>query len=696
MDTKKSGQNIPAEFGDTNPLREAPSLPPWLFQHDTLINALESSRTIEKEKLVNTLNYIHFKGGHIYALMQHPKYDKPILVKVLPEICEEHELTCHWDEHYSDFGLENYHFRYLIITESQTIILVPAELLHISNQGIKIQIPQKSHILCKRQTHRFYCSNVNADLMQSGFLAKGRLIDFSALAFRINVNPEAPFSFHRFDSSVYSTIRLSQNGRTLFSGRCNCVRMKQEFQGWEIVVSPSNDHVKQLQPKRIRYPRLQIYPPPIATFDHPFTQKKNKYEIFDISSTGFSLHDAMGESSLIPGMIIHELSIVYAGELKISCSAQVVQCRKKDDETVIYGIAILDMDIHSYSRLNRILGMNMDPHNYISTEVDMDALWEFFFDTGFIYPKKYKSIQKHKEEFKRTYKKLYQDNPEIARHLTYEKSGQIYAHMSTIRAYERTWMLHHHAARPIDKKRTGFLILRQLTLFLYGMYHLPSAKMDYVLSYFRPENDFPNRVYGGFARDMNDPKICSLDLFLYMTFPVGSPRQELPSGWSLHASSHSELWEFEQFYKNHSGGLFLDVLNPATRELTEESLEHVSQRLGFLRRWRVYSLVNRGCLKAVLIVNQSDVGANLSELLNGIKALIIDPKDLSWEIFSLAVSSLTGVYQGENIPLLLYPPAYLDDVDIPYEKGYYLWIGNMVHYNKFLEYLQRNFRMQYD
>ena len=51
------------------------------------------------------------------------------------------------------------------------------------------------------------------------------------------------------------------------------------------------------------------------------------------------------------------------------------------------------MDVHSYSRLNRILALNMDHHSYISTEVDMDALWEFFFDTGFIYPKKYKLLQ---------------------------------------------------------------------------------------------------------------------------------------------------------------------------------------------------------------------------------------------------------------------------------------------------------------
>ncbi len=59
-------------------------------------------------------------------------------------------------------------------------------------------------------------------------------------------------------------------------------------------------------------------------------------------------------------------------------------------------VAILDMDIHSYSRINHILGINADPNISVSTEVDMDALWEFFFQTGFIYPEKYGFCQAHR------------------------------------------------------------------------------------------------------------------------------------------------------------------------------------------------------------------------------------------------------------------------------------------------------------
>jgi len=182
-----------------------------------------------------------------------------------------------------------------------------------------------------------------------------------------------------------------------------------------------------------------------------------------------------------------------------------------------------------------------------------------------------------------------------------------------------------------------------------------------------------------------------------MTFPVGLPKNQLQPGWSLHESTKQELWELEQFYKHYSGGLLLDILNPARQDPIKESLENVARRLGFMRKWNIYSLVKKGCLKAVLIVNQSDVGVNLSELLNGIKAIIIDPECLPWEVFTIAVAHLTDVYHLDNIPLLIYPSIYADITNVPYEKKYQLLIMNGIdHQYEFMDYMQQRFRMKYE
>jgi hypothetical protein len=182
-----------------------------------------------------------------------------------------------------------------------------------------------------------------------------------------------------------------------------------------------------------------------------------------------------------------------------------------------------------------------------------------------------------------------------------------------------------------------------------------------------------------------------------MTFPVGIPQHLLPQEWSLHEITRYELWELEQFYKHFSGGLLLDVLNLSQRDLTDESLENIARRCGCIRKWTAYSLVHKGSLKAALIVNQSDVGVNLSELLNGIKAIVVDSENLPWEVLSAAVAQLTGVYHLDTIPLLIYPSTYADINGIPREKEYHLWILNgLRHPTEFPEYMQRRFNVNYE
>ena len=354
------------------------------------------------------------------------------------------------------------------------------------------------------------------------------------------------------------------------------------------------------------------------------------------------------------------------------------------------------MDIQSYSRINHVLVSNSDPLVSVSMEVDMDALWEFFFQTGFMYPQKYGYCQAHRERFMETYRKLYQENHEIARHITYEKNGRIYAHLAIIRAYERTWLIHHHAARPMENRLPGFVVLKQTMLFLNGIHQLASARMDYVMCFFRPENKFPDRVFGGFTRYMNNPHACSCDLFTYLSLPLAAAEEDFPKDWLLRESTSIDLWELEQFYRYNSGGLLMDILRPVGSEGGIESLEKVTERLGFLRKCRFYSLIYQGHLKAVFIVDQSDLAINMSDLLNCIKVLVVDPATLSSELLSLTAAKLGSVYGLDNVTILLYPASHIASSGIAYKKQYQLWILNLHYSNQFMDYLQKKFRMKYD
>jgi len=155
------------------------------------------------------------------------------------------------------------------------------------------------------------------------------------------------------------------------------------------------------------------------------------------------------------------------------------------------------------------------------------------------------------------------------------------------------------------------------------------------------------------------------------------------------------LWELHRFYNHYSGGLLLDALDLEKKEPVKEPLEEIYNRLGFLRKWRTYSLNHDGELNAVLIVDQSDLGFNLSELLNGIKILVTNPEDLPWNILSIAIAQLTGVYHMERVPILFYPTEYVQNKRVPYEKQYQAWVLDVRYGNEYMEYMQKRFRITY-
>lgn len=134
------------------------------------------------------------------------------------------------------------------------------------------------------------------------------------------------------------------------------------------------------------------------------------------------------------------------------------------------------MDPNDHVRLMAMIQQAENKHSYICNHVDPEVLWDFFFETGFIYPKKYAFILPYKEEIKRNYEKLYSCQSAVTRHFTWQNNGTIVAHLAMLRFYEKTWMLHHLAAR--TEKETGGRMLDALDLAVDKSLHSKSDLSD--------------------------------------------------------------------------------------------------------------------------------------------------------------------------------------------------------------------------
>ncbi len=678
--------------------REKAPLRSFSLRRGGLIGEYQRLQRIGLESVRNELNHVHFTDQRILIHLHDSKHNENLLLKAHVEPCLGTALTCRFsDELSSRLAIENYEFHHLIIDNGQSMMLIPANLISASKTIFTVDLPEMSYVVGQRRTKRHKCRDVEVELIQNGFSARGRLLNFSPMGFSVRVRPDSSTSFHWFNPKDLTTIQLRSEQQILFSGRCRCLRQTGLLREREIVLAPERISLGSSAGNRIRNPREHLVPSPRVIFEHPLIEKKVQLEVSDISSSGFSVFENANEAVLLPGMIIPELDIDFAGGIRMRCAAQVIYRQEEFERVTRSGIALLDMDTRSFTHFNQILANAHDPYTHISNEVDTEALWRFFFESGFLYPKKYSLIQSHRDHFRATFEKLYRENPEVARHFTYQRNGRIYGHVSMVRAYERAWMMQHHAATKLESRRIGFNVLKQTMYHLNAAYRFPSSKMDYICCYYRPENRFPYQVFGGFHKFLNNPRGCSLDLFSYLPYTTLSLATSLPRGWSLEECSSLDLWELSRFYDRESGGLLLDMLQIEGRNSSTESFEKLYANLGFVRSWRAYALVYKGQLKAVLIVNRSDLGFNLSELLNCVKVLVTNPEGLPWEMLSAAINQLTGVYETEKVPLLVYPFTYLDGQNAPRAaKEYFLWICDTRGIGKLMEYGQKRLRVRWD
>jgi hypothetical protein len=684
-----------------------------LIKADTEVNRLEKAtltpqlkkdrqasdtgneRKVSLAQLINRLNYINFQGQTILLDFTHRTFGYSVSIPALPLACEQDRLKCLWTENQADdFNFGSFHFRNFIVPDGKKFLRVEPEGLSIDNHAIVFRLPQACVEVFYRQKRRYRCEEVAVQVIQSGASFRGTLIDFNPTSFRIALQTSHARTFQWLNPELNVNLIVCANDETIFSGEGRIRKHDQGRETREYLLELVPRSIRRFQPKEFRSTRQTLVPSPSIIFRHPFSKKTTTLKVVDLSGAGFAVEEEAESAVLVQGLILPEVELYFTNELSLRCKAQVIYRRGDGDEAnsglVRCGCVLLDMDIQQHVSLISLLYQAKDKHTSMSNRVDMDALWEFFFEAGFIYPEKYTYIRENKERIKATYEKLYTLNPSIARHFIYQDKGSIHGHMATVRFYENTWLIHHHAARRSSYNWSGFSVLNQIGRFINDSHRLSSMKMDFVFCYFRPENKFPNHVFGGIARNAKDPKRCSLDTFAYFHFQKQTmPDLPQPWVWALTQTIPADLVDLSAFYEQLSGGLMLNALNLEPDRIELNGLTDEYRRLGLIRERHLFSLKKSGDLKAVIMVNMADLGLNMSDLTNSMTVIVVDPVGLSKTILHYALSLLTVKYQKADVPVMLYPISYAEEQAIAYERIYNLWVLNMHYTDYYFRYLKR-------
>jgi hypothetical protein len=429
-------------------------------------------------------------------------------------------------------------------------------------------------------------------------------------------------------------------------------------------------------------------PNPTLVFKHPLSGRTVTLKVIELSGTGCSVMEPANNSVLLPGLVLPEVWLHFSGRIKLPFRAQIIH-RLDKGNAVLSGVAILDIDIQDHLDLVAMLYSARDPDTIVSGRVDLDDLWDFFFETGFIYPSKYSLVAENKEQFKATYVKLYEESPTIARHFVHMDLGKIQGHFAMLRLYEKTWVNHHHAALH-NSNKAGLIVMGRMTEFINDVYSLRANNFLYSAGYYRCDNKFPVRFFGGFVEKMNNPQVSSADIFELITHEAHALRDdwEADGRWQLARTTVADLVELNGYYNKVSGGLTLSATDMQPEDLVGGTLSAEYSKFGFRRELHRLSVRKDGMLKAIVAVNLAETGLNLSELSNITQIYLVDNYGFTRKDFELLLSLIALKFGLSRIPVMVFGKGTLERIGIGVEKTYHLMVVNISCWDEYMRYTQ--------
>lgn len=647
------------------------------------------------DSIINSINRLSFSQRPISFIFKRVDQEQTISRDAIPQPCMGNQLTCAWLDDGIDFNqLKADELHHLHINYNNKLIVAIPKLNCMDNESIRITLPATGTELNSRKIMRHLCDHITLRIEQNGTAFTGELLDFHAEAFSAAIDGKQRYAQSCLITDTVWKTTLTAPKDIIYSGACRIAPKDFYHEKPIIVLSPVQSNIPVQKPKKYRSERVKPVPSLHISFQHPLTGKVVILDVSEISGSGFAVNEDEQKTVLLPGMLIPSLELRLSNIFSINCSARVVHRTLSADQHAnnsifVCGIVFTDMDMGDHTKLVAFLQQAKDQRTLLCNSTNMDALWDFFFDTGFIYPKKYAFFHEDRRAIKKTLEKLYHNPQNVSRHFIFQDKGVINGLIALQRVYKYTWMMHHFAARA-DARIAGPKVLSQIGSYINDSYYLEANRMQYAIIYYRPENKFPNQVFGGVARSVKNPKICSLDSFAYFHVQKSVKKQlSLPDAYHLSETTQADLAFLKTFYERISGGLMLNAFDLAP-EMTYDNELSVEYGKAGLKYDRIIFTLKRDDLPiAIIMIHRSNIGINLSDLTNCMHVFVLDPEALSKKTLVSALSHLAHKFTQQWITVNLFPADYADRHSLKYEKSYTLWTYEMRYSDHYYGYLKR-------
>lgn len=462
---------------------------------------------------------------------------------------------------------------------------------------------------------------------------------------------------------------------------------------YEAIVLFQRDQPMKLGPIARSAKRIPILEnkPCFLSAEHPFFPgRKVDGQLMEISSSGFTCILERTNVPVIPGMRFKKCSLQLPHKPSREFVFEVKHVEfKSDGENNHFKLGAefvsapveLHKDISSYTQEARG-GIIQDV-----TEDDFDLLWEFLFETNFIYQSKRKQIQNKSREILETYHRLISTDNPIVKKVVFKEESEIKGHLSALRYYDHTWIFQHLNALKSSKGSPAQAVLGAMIDFFYDTKANFRNETFYIMTFFRPDNLYPAILFGESCRRMNDPQNASLIDFSFGTIDTlaspprtdGIPKPEIQTDLPESYQGLSDLLIQRGLFS------FLRAIGLAQTMSGKLEIQNAYTALGLERKRHLLS-AKRDDSEVFALVEIASAGLNLSELTNAI-FVFTHGSDLNLNSMlaeQLVAEAVQKYFEPRDInPVVLQPLNESRPTNVSWSKVYTCWANSAAGFPAF-------------
>jgi hypothetical protein len=406
----------------------------------------------------------------------------------------------------------------------------------------------------------------------------------------------------------------------------------------------------------------------------------------DISGSGFSFEIDAETELFPPGMRFTRIEL-RSGDQKIGCRGQVRNLARIPERPRVLrcGVEFDALDESARIRLAEIIMRSRFPALRDGRDVSFEDLWDFFVRTKFMYPDKMQKLRPLLPQIRQTFDSATARSNRVFKSVAFMRDQEMVGYASGLRAYRNTWMNQHLAASAGGR---GGRLLN------FGVYFSQNVDLEYCKIFYRPENRWPARVFGGFARNISDPQISDLRLFSYFTLPTDSDLIPAVPGIEVVEADADQLAIAERYFVAKERGLILKANDLSRGGLQLSELDREFADIGLQRRRRVLFASDRGVPVGFALAEVSSPGLNLSELLSSFTIHLLEGAERTHEIERALLRSALELYRkaGRPFAVCLAEPDQLaryQYLPLGSVKRYACWTCHRSAYLRFCDHIDR-------